>query len=323
MQFTRIPENHAPLGRPLIYAVSCASASPADLEVCISDPAQRRIYGRKRFNAVTEAAFDVAPYLRRARSFAPSSGATGVYSAADRTLEAVVTVTDRTTQALLTAPVRCFLPTVDAPAEAQLLSAMPRVRLLRPGACDELTLYTAGAQPVTLTIRYAARTATARYTLPAAGLHLFRLRADDFPAAEVITLDAGACGTVTYSIVQPVEGAVRLAWRSRTGSIEHYDFPVERAAGCEAMRRTACGPEGYVSCTTVEWRRQLRSALERREVLEALAELIATPEVWLVEGERYTPVSVVSDRAEVHRYGCLSSLDLTIRPTQPAAAPWN
>ena len=123
--------------------------------------------------------------------------------------------------------------------------------------------------------------------------------------------------------MKPVQGAVRLAWRSRCGSLEHYSFPIELTAGIEATRHEAYGPNGYTARTSCEQRRKLRSALETREVLEALSELVYTPEVWIVEGERYTPVEVVSDRAVFHHYDTMSYIEIIIRPKTQSRLPWN
>ena len=320
MQFTRIPDSWSVLGAPLVYAFT---ASRSDFDLRIASPDGATLYGAKRFAAATEASVDIAPCLRRALAFAPSAGPTGVCSAAGRRIEAVVQLTDRASGRSVAAPVRCFVAAAEPVTAPALLTAMPRNRLIPAGACDELTLLTDGPLDVALRVEYGLRTATGTHRLPAAGLHLFRLDTADFAGADRITVDAGACGTVLYSLTPPVQEAVRLAWRSRAGSIEHYTFPVETTAGLTATRLEACGPEGRVVRTTAAPYRTLRSALERREVLEALSELLVTPEVWLVEGARCTPVVVTGDRAVVHAYGALRTLEVTVCPKTKPAQPWS
>lgn len=321
MQFTQLPVPYAPLGGPVTYAVNGISGS--DLEVRITDASRILRYGAKRFAAVTEAAFDVAPYLRRAIRFVPAAGNTGLYDTESRTPNVVVEVIDTGTQEQLRAPARLVLPAAEAAPDTGILTTMPTNRILSPGETDEVTLRTDGPLTLTLTAEYGPHVAVEEHPVPAAGLWIFLLNTADFPNAERITLNAGACGTVVWTVVPAVEGAVRLAWRSRAGSVEHYDFPVELASTLEAKKQTAYGPRGYVSCASVERSRTLRSALERSEVLEALAELIHTPEVWLVTPNGYEPISVVSDRAVVRPYGTLGSLDLVIRPNTKPAQPWN
>ena len=115
MLFTRIPQQYAPLGGELRYAVSqetagnidirivdAAAGSAAGIGAAVSpggaDRAGTRgpvgdgsaLLGAKRFAAVAEAAFDAAPYLRRRLHFTPATGRTGFYPAEGRTVTAVV-----------------------------------------------------------------------------------------------------------------------------------------------------------------------------------------------------------------------------------------
>ena len=120
-----------------------------------------------------------------------------------------------------------------------------------------------------------------------AGLHLFRFDTRDFPGAERVTVDAGECGAVNYSVIPAVRDGVRLAWRSSAGSIEHYTFPVVRTMTVRAERREAEGP------------------------------------VWIAEGDVYTPGCVVTDEAVVRRHGTLCCLEIAIRPKCKSRVSWN
>ena len=170
MLFTRIPQQYAPLGGELRYAVSQETAGNIDIRIV-----------------------DAAPYLRRRLHFTPATGRTGFYPAEGRTVTAVVEVagTDGEAAAAI-APARTFLPG-DAPGTPGLRTSMPLVRLIPEDACDELTLLTDGPCIVTVTAE-AGDTATAEsYRASEAGLHLFRLDMRDFPGAERVTVDAGTC----------------------------------------------------------------------------------------------------------------------------------
>lgn len=321
MQFTQIPNPYAPLGGPLTYAVEADATT--DFDVRIIDNTLTELYGAKRFSNVTSAEFDIAPYLRRALRFTPVAGHTGIYGGARRVAPAVVQVTSSVTKQTVTAPLRYFLPSDEKCTAPALLTSMPLVRLISEGACEELSLLTDGQQEITVGIEYGPHVTTETHVIPSGGLHIFRLNTADFPHANRISVDVGPCGKVSYAIMKPVQGAVRLAWRSRCGSLEHYSFPIELTAGIEATRHEAYGPNGYTARTSCEQRRKLRSALETREVLEALSELVYTPEVWIVEGERYTPVEVVSDRAVFHHYDTMSYIEIIIRPKTQSRLPWN
>ena len=320
MQFTQIPQQYAPLGGELRYAVSREVAGNIDIR--IAGAADGALLGAKRFAAVAEASFDAAPYLRRQLRFVPVMGGTGFYPAEGRTVTAVVEAAGADGgAAVATTPARTFLPGAETPEGPRLRTSMPLTRLIPEGAGDELTLLTDGACTVTVT----ADTTTAEsYRTADAGLHLFRLDTRDFQGAERITVDAGVCGTVVYSVTPALQGAVRLAWRSNAGSVEHYTFPVVRTTTVRAGRQEAEGREGrVVVASDMEREMLLASAYESQTVLEALAELTTAPEVWMAGEDGYTLVSVATDEAVVRRHGTLCCLEIAVRPNRKIRMSWN
>ncbi len=339
MQFMQIPQQHAPLGGELRYGVEHDAATTIGIR--IADAADRTLLGAKRFAQVSAVSFDIAPYLRSALRFVPSVGQTGPRPAAGRTVAAVVTAeeerlsaadgtTDGATEgagsdtppASAAAPARTFLPAAEPVGAPALLTSMPLRRLIAAGEGDELTLFTAGTQQVAVVAEDDRGTLEEVYTLTGAGLHLFRVDTSDYLPLRRLTVDAGACGKVVYEVVARPEGAVRLAWRSRAGSVEHYTFPVEVSVLCEAAKRRAYGPEGHVAVATADRSLVLRSAYERPEVLEALAELNSSPEVWRV-GAQYEPVDVAGGQRAEFRCGALGCFEVAIRSKRRIPQPWN
>lgn len=329
MQFTQIPSQHAPLGGELRYGVGHDAAT--SIGIRIADAADETLLGAKRFAEVSAVSFDIAPYLRPLVRFVPTVGPTGPRSAAGRTIGAVVTAAEEPSgdgdpaagaPAAATAPARTFLPAAEAVEAPALLTSMPLRRLIAAGEGEELTLLTAASQQVAIVAETDCGTVEETHLLAGAGLHLFRIDTTEFLPLRRLTVDAGACGRVVYEVVARPEGAVRLAWRSRAGSVEHYTFPVEVAALCETTKRRAYGPDGHVAVAATQRSRLLRSAYERPEVLEALAELNSSPEVWLA-GAEYLPVDVAEGQRAEFRYGTLGCFEVTIRPKRKIACPWN
>ena len=91
-----------------------------------------------------------------------------------------------------------------------------------------------------------------------------------------------------------------------------------------SVRQQAYGPDGRTAATAETDRETvLVSAYEGRQVLEALAELTSAPEVWIADGDSYTPVDIASDEAVVQRHGTLSCLEIAVRPKRKTRMSWN
>lgn len=266
MTFTQIPPEYAPLSGELRYTVTTQETATLDLR--IADAGNGTLIGAKRFAGVTSASFDAAPYLRRTVAFVPTTGSTGFRMADGRTVTAYIEA--QAAQATGTAPtvhspLRTFLPCRTNVTAFALLTSMPLVRLISHGESDELTLFSDEAVTVTVTAQSGTTTTAESYRTATGGLHVFRLDTRDFPEAETLTVDAGACGSVAYTVISAPTGARRLAWRSSAGGIEHYTFPVEKSESVETIRQRAYGAEGHlVARTRAERRTVLVSAYEPR-----------------------------------------------------------
>ena len=218
MTFTQIPPEYAPLGGELRYTVTTQETATLDLR--IADAGNGTLIGAKRFAGVTSASFDAAPYLRRTVAFVPTTGSTGFRMADGRTVTAYIEA--QAAQATGTAPtvhspLRTFLPCRTNVTAFALLTSMPLVRLISHGESDELTLFSDEAVTVTVTAQSGTTTTAESYRTATGGLHVFRLDTRDFPEAETLTVDAGACGSVAYTVISAPTGARRLAWRSSAG----------------------------------------------------------------------------------------------------------
>ena len=321
MYFSQLPQQYAPLGQEIRYTVE--QDTPGNIDVRILENATDTLLGAKRFAETTSAGFDAAPILRRALQFVPSTGGTGFKSVDGRTVTARVEALPTGSETVaVSAVARTFLPGVQNPDGPGIRTSMPLERLIPAGACDELTFYSERTCSVTV-YGHAGDTTTAEsFASAGAGLHVFRIDTRDFPECETITVDAGVCGSVSYTVVPAVQNAVRLAWKSRAGSIEHYSFPLVRTTRILADKQRAVGIEGHLVATAATSRETtLVSAYESQQMLEVLAEITAAPEVWFAEADRYSPADVVTDEAVVQQIGTLCSLEIVVRPKNDE--PWN
>ena len=290
------------------------------LNVKVTDAETNALLGTKRYAEVTEATVDAAPIVNRHLHFAPETGPTGFLPAKDRRREVKVKV--ETADATATSGTCVYHAGEKALTASGLLTTMPLQRLIAPGECDEVTMLTIDTPWMTVRATGPGGTKERNYSTRNTVVQVFRLNTADFPGAERITLTTGEGQTVEYTVIASPKGARRIAWRSRAGSLEHYTFPTEVCATVEASKTRICGPDGYSTTASTEKRRtRLRSAYETRAAAEALAEIVASPQVWRVAGGRYEPVDVVTDTAVLQRQGVLNMLEIEIRPCK-TDRPW-
>lgn len=313
MNFTQFPALYAAAGLEALYVVEQETAGNIDMRV--RDRKTNLLLGSRRFTETTRAEFDIAPLIRRAMDFVPTTGATGFKPEISRSLliliEAGVSGSGNWST---TSPTRTFIPG-DLPAQSAIRTSMPLERLIPEGAADELTLLSANPTSATVTAQARGSLSAESFRSTSNGLQIFRLDTRDFPGCETITVELGSHGTVVYTVVPASQNAVRIAWRSHAGSIEHYSFPTVRSTTLRVAKQRAEGIEGHL-VTAAETAREttLVSAFESPEVLEALAEAISSPQVWMLKDDLYSPIDILTDEAVIQRLGTLCSLELVARP---------
>ena len=314
MLFTQTPEMYAAIDQEIRYVVE--QEDPGNIDIRVLNDSSKELLGTKRFPDTTQASFDLQPWLHNVLEITPSSGETGFKSSSERTIplrvEAYETGNDK--------PVNwstgvTLIPGDQTASPYEIRTTMPSERLIPAGAGDELTLLTNNACNITITGTSRDSTIAENFQMMKMGLHIFRLDTRDFPECETITVDVENCGAIHYTVIPASQNAARVAWRSHAGSIEHYSFPTVRSTTLHVTKQRAEGIDGHL-VTAAETVREtlLVSAYERPEVLEALAEVTSAQQVWLVDGDSYTPIDVLTEEAVIQRHGTLCSLELLIRP---------
>lgn len=321
MHFSTLPPAYAPIGQPLICTLTEISSPSVDVRILLSSG---RLLGTKRFVKTGSASFDLAPYLRGQLRVTPSAeGATGVVAATDRQL--MIYLEAESDEELITSAPFILRPALQSETPTALLTTLPTERLLAPDESDELLFLSRTPQPLHVVVTGRDGSVTAdTHIVPGSGLFRFTLRGADFATADHILIDGTPTGTIRYTMLPAPEGACRLAWLSERGSLEQYTFPLVERVACRVTKNRSYGAEGYtVQRAESEEQIQLRSALEGDEMLSALRGLLTAEQVWMRTAEGFVPIDVLSEEADIHRHGILSSLALTIRPTLKNTTLWS
>lgn len=314
------PSALSPFDRPVVFGFS-STAPSADalkyIDAVIEDAVSGAVVAARRIHLDKNASaqLDVAPMLRRALALQPVAGATGLAAADDSMFNVRMRVGSVRTDAvklLCTAPQRNALT---------LLSDMPRQRTIGSRDCDRLLFYCMSDFTVFVDVQTAAGSKTYSYNWDGDdGLVAFRLRAGDFGSdVRRIVVRTGVQPLVEYEVESAAGDSVRLAWRTGSGIVEHFTFPVVARRTLVADRRTVRLSDG-TSIASVASRTELtlRSQCDASAAVEALAAIAASPQVWAVDREtgQYASVEVLTQQVVTHAFGEPSNVELTVRPSQ-------
>ena len=152
------------------------------------------------------------------------------------------------------------------------------------------------------------------------GAVVLRLRTTDFdPETERFIVRINGEVAVTYEVDFPVREAVRLAWRTASGSVEHYTFPVVASRTLVPASTAVEDSQGRRTVAAEETTETVvLSRFEPAALTAAIAGAVSSPQVWTVDDERgiYNPVEVVDARTEYYGFGELRNIRLTLRPVK-------
>lgn len=316
MRFYKYPASYAPVDTGKTASFGLELDEPGDIDLRIREAESGNLLGGKRFIGVSVADIDAAPRIRAVMTFTPSTGETGFKPTDGRVVRAYAEALRPGSETIeLTSGSRNFIPGDQSTQTSGLRTSMPLNRLIPEGEADEISIYHNRYCSFLVTGSGPGTTLAEQFTAPQYGLQIFRLNTADFPGCDTITVDTGIGQSIVYTVIPPSQQALRLAWRSHAGSIEHYSFPTVRQTALHVDKQRIESAEGY-RITSAEILRQttLVSAFEQSDVLEALAELTSASDVWSVKGNVYTPVDVLTDETVVQQHGTLCALELVIRP---------
>lgn len=311
MKFTSIPDNYSLLSEGLVYEVELGEVrDKADLSII--DLSHEKVVATLRFTQTSRISVDIGPYVRRMFTPSPSAGATESQTEADRTVAVAVAVDGARCD------VRLFsLFTLDG--LPRLLTAMPENRTLATGEFDEVAFYPVGGGRITIGYDNGNGESVRLIKIePNARIGVLRINADDFPSAEkglkVIFESGGRVEKLFYERVRRTPDAVRLAWIASTGAIEYYTFPTSRKRTLKTSKSRIYGSEGYlVTAAEGEATVVAVSDFEPAAVIDVLDEILGSPGVWRVEGDKFTKVDIVSSETLRRFDGSLNSLTVEFR----------
>lgn len=272
--------------------------------------------GSKRFYNTPTGTLNIAPMVRKNIRFVPSSGMTGFCNSESRSASVQLAVGTTYSE------VRTFVAAHDSVKPSRILTTMPSHRIIAYGESDEITCCIPGQHTVTVTSDITAEALTYN-AIGGEELTLFRLNTRSFlPSVGTITVRIATAGQtvaeIGYTVVPKCDEGCRIAWRSRAGSIEHYTFPVVKSVVQKIRKEQVLTDDaGYEDISIRDERTTtLASAFEPAAVIEALAEIAASPQVWKIDGDKYEEVDILTREQTIGRHGSLGCIEISLRPRQ-------
>lgn len=254
--------------------------------------------------------------VRKNIRFVPSSGMTGFCNSESRSASVQLAVGTTYSE------VRTFVAAHDSVKPSRILTTMPSHRIIAYGESDEITCCIPGQHTVTVTSDITAEALTYN-AIGGEELTLFRLNTRSFlPSVGTITVRIATAGQtvaeIGYTVVPKCDEGCRIAWRSRAGSIEHYTFPVVKSVVQKIRKEQVLTDDaGYEDISIRDERTTtLASAFEPAAVIEALAEIAASPQVWKIDGDKYEEVDILTREQTIGRHGSLGCIEISLRPRQ-------
>lgn len=314
MTFTSLPEMFSSVFGPLAYTFSNAAETELFLEILSTRDGSR--IGSKRFYNTPTGTLNIAPMVRKNIRFVPSSGMTGFCNSESRSASVQLAVGTTYSE------VRTFVAAHDSVKPSRILTTMPSHRIIAYGESDEITCCIPGQHTVTVTSDITAEALTYN-AIGGEELTLFRLNTRSFlPSVGTITVRIATAGQtvaeIGYTVVPKCDEGCRIAWRSRAGSIEHYTFPVVKSVVQKIRKEQVLTDDaGYEDISIRNERTTtLASAFEPAAVIEALAEIAASPQVWKIDGDKYEEVDILIREQTIGRHGSLGCIEISLRPRQ-------
>lgn len=317
MIFTSIPNSFATWSKPLIYTLNTESNEPQEICVEVLRESDKHILGTKRLIATSYVSFDIAPIIRRTikPTLSSSISATRItdYNAAESIL---VRVGELTSQA------RTFIAAeVENPTPVTVLTEQIASRTLAPDECDMIGFVATMPGGYIKITTYGKENTTLSIPITMATQAIFTLVPATLGDCDQIEVAIGYSSTIffhaTYQIKRNLRGARRIGWLNSNHAPELYTFPMRKSILVKAVRKHMERVMGRgAGEVEADGELKLISAYEPMTQLNALAKIVGSREVWLMEGCRMRNVDLITDRVILTPSDKLGFVEIDIRAAQ-------
>lgn len=309
---------------PLLYAFETQTEAH-DVEVKIKNAHTDQVLGSKLLYGAVAGEIDIAPYLRQALSVELPDG---VEECGRVELPQQIEV--RVEVDGVASPLRQFIAAKVEPQQSwQLLSSQIGHRTM---ARDEFDIIGYFAQPdvVVEVVVESQGKGSERLTLDVSSGGQYAVAVTAKGMGEGVDelkvtfrVDGTVQAEIYYAIKPNLKGARRLAWLNEHRCPELYTFPLRKGVLVKAVRRHMESVWGR-EAAALESENELKliSAYEPQAQIEALARILFSPKLWLVEGGKPQSVNLLTDRVMPTPCGEMGMIEVDVRAAEEGVKLW-
>ncbi len=324
MKFTLLPEAYSSFREPLLYAFTTESTTPRDVEIKIIDCANGEVIGRKRLYNVTSGEVDIAPYLRSvARPTLPTT-IEGCGEIDTSTNIRVIVQAD----GVDSEPRKFIAAKIDRKEIFTLLTSQHLNRTMEHDEFDIICYFSWPDIVVSLDVEFlGSGSDLITITPPSGGQRAVAVTArgrEGVDAMRVtLCVDGAPMKVIEYDLKPNLSNARRVAWLNTQRSPEVYTFPLRKGVLIESTRRHMESIWGR-EAASVEARNELKllSAYEPEQQIRAIAEILYSPKVWLIEGHDVRSVLLATDRVLISPSKGMGIVEVDIRAAEEGVLLW-
>lgn len=326
MKIASNPEQYTGAYGEVIFTVT--EINPGHItEVRIFDTSNT-LLAKKRFNKTTKQNVSTGRYATHKLSVKPVSpqNNSGFYSTPDRMFElyirALAIATDKETgtetiiQDIKSETIKLTAGAIRSQA-GQMMSGNNSAVPIYPGECDEIPII-AGTEKISAKVNISRcgkepKTVTFGNTTVQNGRtgifllnppHLYSYAGVEDPEEVCgLELEISTSNRMIAQrryIVQPDgTNTVRCAWLNKYGGIDSYTFKAVQNEILNADKKKVYGMKGYTTASSqAETIFNAVSEALTRETYDWLSNIICSPNVWMMKGEEFVPIDIISEKAE-------------------------
>ena len=326
--FTNTPDDFASVFEPLSYSVSNTQNKTLSAEILTSD--SNSPIGIKRIPAANTASFNIAAYLRRQIKPSPfSSNAFGLFSDKGRFVSVVVKCDSAIS------PVRTFTGATSSLHENTLLSDISsrrsiswkdngEISLLVPDSSLHYSIKLSGSKSLSFSSsEYIASRGIVSLCISMSMLHEQLIKKgfdpNNYSSMSVeISNPLKSLAVISYDI-NPLatDSDTRLCWLNKFGALDYFSFSNPLDSAISVTKDRFLNHDGFsiasISASTLY---RVSSGFLPAKLFAAVAYIISSPKVWMVQNSMFIPVDITSDNLHFSPLSA-NSVDFTFRPAKP------